>query len=99
MRAFLRWLQRWISGDFTRQEILRLLREHGPSYGPDIVKRSEARQGRVRRGSVYVHLHKMEDLGWVVSREAELAPDGQSKRRVYSIAPAGYLALWPPGNT
>lgn len=44
--------------------ILELLRAKSPDYGLGLVERSE---GRLRRGTVYVHLHSLEDDGFVKS--------------------------------
>lgn len=48
----------------AKQTILRLLREKSPAGGLELVERSE---GELRRGTVYVHLHSLEDDGFVRS--------------------------------
>lgn len=48
----------------ARRTILVLLREKSPDYGIGLVKRSE---GKLRRGTVYVHLRRLEDDGFVNS--------------------------------
>jgi DNA-binding PadR family transcriptional regulator len=71
----------------TREAILELL-EDGPSYGLDLVKRSD---GRLRRGSVYAHLHRLEEAGEIRSWEVEatdpaaLEVPGQLPRRMYAL--------------
>ena len=47
-----------------QRAILELLREKSPDYGLELVKRSE---GRLRRGTVYVHLRVLEDDDFVKS--------------------------------
>ncbi len=73
-----------ISSKAARQEILRLLSDTGEMYGLDMVKASE----HLKRGSIYVHLNRMEDEGLVSSRvvttEGPLAG-----RRIYSITNNG----------
>lgn len=51
-----------------RKEIIRLLDRHGELYGLDLVKLSEKFGGSLRRGSIYVHLHALEERGIVSSR-------------------------------
>jgi DNA-binding PadR family transcriptional regulator len=58
--------------------ILKLLRERGECYGLELVHASE---GRLCRGTIYVHLHDLEERGLLRSRETA------SGRRVYALAP------------
>jgi PadR family transcriptional regulator len=67
--------------------ILDLLARGDELYGLQLVAASK---GRLKRGTVYVTLGRMEDKGYVTSR-AEDAPDGAGglPRRVYEITPQG----------
>jgi PadR family transcriptional regulator PadR len=67
--------------------ILDLLARGEELYGLQLVVASK---GRLKRGTVYVTLGRMEDKGYVTSR-AEDAPDGAGglPRRVYEITPQG----------
>jgi DNA-binding PadR family transcriptional regulator len=70
--------------------ILELL-AHGEHYGLQLVTASK---GRLKRGTVYVTLGRMEDKGYVTSR-AEEAPDGAGglPRRLYEATPYGLRVL------
>jgi DNA-binding PadR family transcriptional regulator len=92
----------------TEQLILGLLTEGGECYGLRLVQRSE---GKLKRGTVYVTLQRMEDKGLVVSRLEErddplpglprrlYAPTrgGASLLRALELAAAAYLAGEPIG--
>ena len=66
-----------------------LLHQRGEMYGLDLVRRSD---GRLRRGSIYVTLARMEDKGLVESRyEKPRAPGPQ--RRLYCLSSLGTLTL------
>jgi len=67
--------------------ILDLLAHRGESYGLQLVAAS---RGRLKRGTVYVTLGRMEDKGYVTAR-AEDAPDGAGglPRRMYSATAYG----------
>lgn len=67
--------------------VLDLLAHHGELYGLQLVAES---RGRLKRGTVYVTLGRMETKGYVTSR-AEDAPDGAGglPRRVYQTTPYG----------
>jgi DNA-binding PadR family transcriptional regulator len=67
--------------------ILDLLAHDGEQYGLQLV---EASKGRLKRGTVYVTLGRMEEKGYVTSR-AEDAPDGAGglPRRLYEATPYG----------
>ena len=71
--------------------ILDLLSHHGEFYGLQLVAQSK---GRLKRGTVYVTLGRMEDKGYVTSR-AEDAPDGAGglPRRLYEATPFGLRVL------
>lgn len=70
--------------------ILEILTAHGRAmFGLEIVKASN---GRVERGTVYVHLQRLEDAGWVLSSEeslAEVLPHVGIPRRLYRLRPGG----------
>ena len=67
--------------------VLDLLAQHGELYGLQLVAESK---GRLKRGTVYVTLGRMETKGYVTSR-AEDAPDGAGglPRRLYETSPYG----------
>ena len=71
--------------------ILDLLAHGGEQYGLQLVAAS---RGRLKRGTVYVTLGRMEDKGYVTAR-AEEAPDGMGglPRRLYEASPYGLRVL------
>jgi len=71
--------------------ILDLLTRDGELYGLQLVAASK---GRLKRGTVYVTLGRMEDKGYVTAR-AEDAPDGAGglPRRLYEVTPFGVRVL------
>ena len=69
--------------------ILQLLSDRGPAYGLDLVSHS---RGRLKRGSVYVTLGRMEDKGLVTSRLEERPGQGPA-RRLYEPTAMGLRAL------
>jgi PadR family transcriptional regulator, regulatory protein PadR len=69
--------------------VLELLVSRGPTYGLDLVSESN---GRLKRGSVYVTLGRMEQKGFVTSRLDERPGDGPS-RRLYDLTALGKRAL------
>ena len=71
--------------------ILDLLGHGDEFYGLQLVAASK---GRLKRGTVYVTLGRMEDKGYVTSR-AEDAPDGAGglPRRLYEATPYGLRVL------
>ena len=71
--------------------ILDLLAHGDELYGLQLVAASK---GRLKRGTVYVTLGRMEDKGYVTSR-AEDAPDGAGglPRRLYEATPFGLRVL------
>jgi DNA-binding PadR family transcriptional regulator len=71
-----------------------LVRENGELYGLQLVTMSKR---RLKRGTVYVTLARMEDKGYVVSRlEAAPSDVGGLPRRLYTPSALGrrVLALW-----
>ena len=71
--------------------ILDLLTRRGEQYGLQLVAASK---GRLKRGTVYVTLGRMEDKGYVTSH-AEEAPEGAGglPRRLYEATPYGLRVL------
>ena len=71
--------------------VLDLLVRDGELYGLQLVAASKR---RLKRGTVYVTLGRMEDKGYVRSR-AEDAPDGAGglPRRLYQATPYGLRVL------
>jgi DNA-binding PadR family transcriptional regulator len=71
--------------------ILNLLAHKREMYGLQMVAASK---GRLRRGTVYVTLGRMEGKGYVTSR-TEDAPDGAGglPRRLYEATPLGLRVL------
>ena len=76
--------------------ILELLREQD-LYGLQLVAVS---RGRLKRGTVYVTLGRMEEKGYIASK-VETAPVGAGglPRRIYAATPLGrrMLAAWTSG--
>ena len=68
-----------------------MLARDGESYGLQLVATSK---GRLKRGTVYVTLGRMEDKGYVTSR-TEDAPDGAGglPRRLYEATHYGLRVL------
>ena len=67
--------------------ILDLLAEKGEMYGLELVA---AADGRLKRGTVYVTLGRMEDKGYVESRQEEPHPGAIGlPRRLYHATPFG----------
>jgi len=71
--------------------VLDLLANARPQYGLELVAAS---RGRLKRGTVYVTLGRMEDKGYVASR-TEDAPAGAGglPRRLYHATPFGLRVL------
>ena len=69
--------------------VLDLLSAKAPTYGLDLV---HASRGRLKRGSVYVTLGRMEQKGFVSSMVEERPGEGPS-RRLYEPTALGLRAL------
>jgi len=69
--------------------ILDLLAAHGPTYGLDLVAAS---RGRLKRGSIYVTLGRMDEKGFVAS-VVEDRPGLGPPRRIYEPTALGLRAL------
>ena len=73
---------------------MNLLLGHGELYGLELVTASG---GRLKRGTVYVTLGRMEEKGFVISRLEDAPPAaGGLPRRVYRATPLGrrVVQLW-----
>lgn len=89
--------RRWLTGEDARDLILALLKQYGEQYGLDLVNLSK---GVLKRGSVYVHLHRLEEAGLVTSRAEDWTPPYSSNvprmpiihRRIYNLTEKGRLA-------
>ena len=70
----------------TESVILEMLMEHDELYGLEMI----AKNGTLKRGTIYVTLDRMEDKGLVSSREVE-PPAGSRgpSRRVYKLTGFG----------
>ena len=79
--------------------MLDLLRRHDDLYGLQLVAASK---GRLKRGTVYVTLARMEEKGYVTSK-LDAAPSGRGglPRRLYAATPLGrrMFAAWTSGAT
>ena len=76
--------------------ILEILSDNGREmYGLDIIERSD---GKLRRGTVYVWLSRLENSAYVASREETYAEQWYAeslRRRLYRITEDGNRALIP----
>jgi PadR family transcriptional regulator PadR len=71
--------------------ILELLAEGGPQFGLQLV---EASGGRLKRGTVYVTLGRLQQKGFVDSEQEAAAPGAIGlPRRIYRPTPLGERAL------
>jgi PadR family transcriptional regulator PadR len=71
--------------------ILELLAEHSEMYGLQLVAASKR---RLKRGTVYVTLGRMEEKGFITSRLESAAPDeGGLPRRIYQPTAFGRRVL------
>ncbi len=71
--------------------VLSALSDGAEHYGLQMIKDSE---GRLKRGTIYVTLSRMEAKGYIKSRkEKEIPPHGTVPRRQYRIDAPGEAAL------
>src|SRR5262245_33017594 len=74
----------------TERLVLELLL-HGPDFGLNLVARSD---GRLKRGTVYVTLGRMERKGFITSEQEPRAAGAIGlPRRIYRVTPLGKRAL------
>lgn len=82
-------------GEFEQLLLLAVLRLDTDAYGLDIARELEARAGRsVSRGALYTSLDRLEDKGllrWKVATGTDAR--GGLPRRLYTVTPAGVVAL------
>ena len=79
------------------QLVLQLLIRHGSCYGLQLVAESK---GRLKRGTVYVTLGRMEEKGYIAARLDGPPPvNGGLPRPLYEPTPLGrrVLAAWTSG--
>jgi PadR family transcriptional regulator PadR len=79
--------------------ILELLAEHDELYGLQLVANSKR---RLKRGTAYVTLGRMEEKGYITSRLEDAPADmGGMPRRLYRATPLGrrVLAAWAAATT
>ena len=70
----------------AERQILELIAEHGDLFGLELVERSGR---RLKRGTVYVTLGRMQEKGYLESRQEPLPPGAIGlPRRLYR--PTGY---------
>jgi PadR family transcriptional regulator PadR len=75
----------------TETMILRLIVTRGESYGLALVKASD---GKLKRGTIYVTLQRMQEKGLVDSREEESTPEYIGiPRRLYKVTGLGERTL------
>ena len=71
--------------------ILELLVHQQEMYGLQLVAASRR---RLKRGTVYVTLGRMEDKGYIASRQEDAPPEaGGLPRRLYQVTPLGRRLL------
>ena len=82
-------------GEFEQLLLLAVALLDADAYGLDIARELEARAGRsVSRGALYTSLDRLEDKGllrWKTAVGSDAR--GGLPRRLYSVTPAGVLAL------
>jgi PadR family transcriptional regulator, regulatory protein PadR len=75
----------------TERQIIELLVAHDELFGLQMVELSE---GRLKRGTVYVTLGRMEEKGYIRSRLEDAPPEaGGLPRRIYQTTPLGRQVL------
>jgi PadR family transcriptional regulator PadR len=74
----------------VEREILTLLINHGAMYGLEMVKSSPS---KLKRGTIYVTLGRMEDKGWLKSKADEDSGEPGMARRRYTASGEGRKAL------
>ena len=82
-------------GEFEQMVLLAVLREEGDGYGMSIRREIEERAGRdVSIGAVYATLDRLEQKGFVRSRDGASTPvRGGRARRHFEVTPEGAGAL------
>lgn len=72
----------------AKREIMRQLADGDWHYGLDLI---EASNGRLGRGTVYIHLSRLEDLELVESRFEPPQREGHLPRRLYRMSIIGAI--------
>ena len=80
----------------TEGAILRLLIDHREMYGLHMVIASG---GRLKRGTVYVLLDRLEDKGFVRSRREDAARAGPIPKRLYQVTGSGQRVVAASSNS
>lgn len=72
--------------------ILQIMINHGADiYGLEIIRKSD---NRIKQGTIYTTLSRMEDKGIITSTKEEEIQEGlTAKRRMYTITGAGVRAV------
>ena len=72
--------------------ILQIMINHGADiYGLEIIRKSD---NRIKQGTIYTTLSRMEDKGIITSTKEEEIQEGlTAKRRMYTITGAGAKAM------
>lgn len=71
-----------------RLRILQLLATHGEMYGLDMIRQDD----RLKMGTIYLHLGRLEDEGKVTGRKEDPKSPSQLQRRLYTITDVGRKA-------
>ena len=76
----------------TEFSILHMMMNEGSElYGLEMLKKSN---GRLKRGTIYTTLSRMEDKGLIASKKEASVQEGMTtKRRMYTISGAGVSAF------
>ncbi|HEX9761136.1 MAG TPA: helix-turn-helix transcriptional regulator [Candidatus Acidoferrales bacterium] len=82
-------------GEFEQIVLLALLRVGPDAYGVPVRQEIERRTGRdITLGAIYKTLRRMEEKGYVASREGEpTAERGGRRKKFYRLEPLGLRAL------
>jgi DNA-binding PadR family transcriptional regulator len=82
-------------GEFEELLLLAILRLHDNAYGMTIRKTVEEATGRaISIGAIYTTLERMEQKGFITSRQGEATPErGGRAKRYFRIEAAGAEAL------
>lgn len=73
----------WAKRQIKKKVSILIQLADGPRYGLDLIKGSD---GLLRRGTVYVHLVKLENMGFIVSELIPSHRPGALSRRLYRLS-------------
>jgi DNA-binding PadR family transcriptional regulator len=84
-----------IPGSFEQLVLLAVLRLHDEAYGMTVRRELEMRLGQpVSLGAVYTTIERLENKGYLISREATGGPEREGRpRRLFTVGGAGVEAL------